>query len=99
MIHDKILNSIVQRNISKDLQFLSSNGYNEVESDYKVMKNHLSPKNYFVISTILQYNGNSWIGSKYGVYPFDFNGNEDKKFDMSVCNGLWFKSLKNYEAI
>ena len=99
-IIQKIKKHVFDLNIHKDTQLLSSTGYNEVEGNYKVKTHAECPKNIFIVSKIMQFQGNSLIGSKYGVYPFTLKGDFDKGFNVDQkCKGVWFLKLKDFETV
>lgn len=96
--NQEILQGIVEKNLKKDMALLPSSGYNEVELDYKLMTNSDNPKNIFVVSMILAYDGTRLVGRKYGVYPHTLKGDFDNKFDVEkICKGKWFLKLKEVD--
>lgn len=93
-----ILKEVVKKNLAKDLAYLPTAGYNEVEMDYKLMTNSDNPKSIFVISKIIAYDGNKLVDRKFGVYPYTLKGEFDSKFDVDkICKGTWFLKLKEVD--
>jgi len=97
---DKIKKDITERSIRNNFSFLSSAGKSQHEFGYRYCTSNIEglENNYFVVSKVIKYKGNSMDDYGYVVYAYDSNGDYTKDENiMNKCTGKFFSSLKDIE--